>query len=123
VGSWWRERRRICWWVSKVPEERQLAAWLTDKALDFLGNIEGEEDPFFLYLSFSFPHAPALIPPGYEDFYDIENTEIEIPEFPMDAVLDEHSKPWEGLESWKSKTPKEREDSCTPLLHYLSFSG
>src|SRR3712207_5613323 len=55
--------------TSSIPPERHTEAWLTDKALEFLDGGRDEAKPFFLYLSFDFPHAPFNVPPGYEDLY------------------------------------------------------
>ena len=46
----------------------------TDWALELLGRYEGEQDPFFLYLSYQAPHDPLQAPPEtiekYEGAYD-----------------------------------------------------
>src|SRR5215210_2832024 len=67
--------------TSSVPPEKHSEAWLTEKALEFLDGGRDETKPFFLYLSFDFPHAPFNVPPGYEELYDLD----EIPPRPMPA--------------------------------------
>jgi len=54
---------------SSHPIEEHREGWATLKAIEFLDRNTGKENPFFCYLSLDFPHAPSLVPPGYEERY------------------------------------------------------
>ena len=45
--------------VARLAPAALTEAWLTDEALNFLENDRDGDRPFFLYLSFDFPHAPT----------------------------------------------------------------
>lgn len=49
-----------------------------DDAVDYLGEVADEEDPFFMYVSFSAPHDPRQAPQEYLDRYPLER--IALPE-------------------------------------------
>jgi arylsulfatase len=107
--------------TSSVPPERHTEAWLTDKALEFLDGGRDEAKPFFLYLSFDFPHAPFNVPPGYEELYDLE----EIPPRPAPpdgADLAGHAdEQWQSWGKWlRETTPLERRR--TTLRYYALCS-
>jgi len=107
--------------TSAVPPERHTEAWLTDEALEFLDGGRDETKPFFLYLSFDFPHAPFNVPPGYEELYDLE----EIPDRPappQGAELAGHAgAQWQHWEEWlRETTPLERRR--TTLRYYALCS-
>lgn len=107
--------------TSSVPPERHTEAWLTDKALEFLDGGRDEGRPFFLYLSFDFPHAPFNVPPGYEELYNLG----EIPPRPVspdEASPAGHAgKEWEPWGRWlRETTPRERRG--TTLRYYALCS-
>ena len=64
--------------TSQVPPDQHLESWLTRHAIDFLENQRDPERPFFLYLSYDFPHPGFNVPPGYED----GKTSKKIPDLP-----------------------------------------
>lgn len=89
--------------TSSVAAEGHTEAWLTDKALEFLEHDRDESRPFFLYLSFDFPHAGFNVPQGYEELYDLD----EIPDpfsSPQDVDLHRHVGEWKWREEWSSET-------------------
>ncbi|WP_434362590.1 sulfatase-like hydrolase/transferase [Parasalinivibrio latis] len=49
-------------YLSTLPLEYHNSVWTTKSALDFLDNVEGSEDPFFLFVSYQDPHHPHAIP-------------------------------------------------------------
>ena len=101
--------------TSSVPPEKHTEAWLTDEALDFLENDRDDSRPFFLYLSFDFPHASFNVPPGYEELYDIEDMPPPT-EPPEGADLSGHTDPWQW-EEWIASTTEE-ERRRTTLRYY-----
>jgi arylsulfatase len=106
--------------TSSVPPGRHAEAWLTDKALEFLDARE-EAKPFFLYLSFDFPHAPFNVPPGYEDLYDLDEIPPR-PSPPEGADLAGHAgAQWKRWGEWlRETTPLERRR--TTLRYYALCS-
>ena len=102
--------------TSTVPAELHHEAWLTDRAIDWLDQRRADpaanERPFFLYLSFDAPHPGFVVPPGYEDRYDL----ADIPDRPLAEDLDavpDHAfmslEPMKQLkEQWKRKSPEQR---------------
>jgi arylsulfatase A-like enzyme len=107
--------------TSSVPPERHTEAWLTDKALEFLGGGRDEGRPFFLYLSFDYPHAPFNVPPGYEASYDLEEIPPP-PEAPTGANLDGHAgREWKRWEQWLRETSAQERRMST-LRYYALCS-
>jgi len=107
--------------TSSVPPERHSEAWLTDKALEFLGGGRDEERPFFLYLSFDYPHPPFNVPPGYEALYDLEEIPAS-PKVPAGARLAGHAGArWKHWDEWLRET-SERERRMSTLRYYALCS-
>ncbi len=90
--------------TSSVPPERHTEAWLTDEALDFLSDGRDREKPFFVYLSFDYPHAPFNVPPGYESLYDLHEMP-DPPEATAGADLSGHAgEEWDLWGAWLRET-------------------
>jgi arylsulfatase A-like enzyme len=90
--------------TSSVPPEEHTEAWLTEKALEFLGSRREEGKPFFLYLSFDFPHAPFNVPPGYEELYNLDEIPPR-PEPPDGTNLTGHAgAQWMYWKKWLRET-------------------
>jgi len=107
--------------TSSVPPEKHSEAWLTDKALEFLGGGRDEGSPFFLYLSFDYPHAPFNVPPGYEALYDLEEMPAP-PEVPAGASLAGHAgAQWKHWDRWLRET-SERGRRMSTLRYYALCS-
>ncbi|MDQ3590511.1 MAG: sulfatase-like hydrolase/transferase [Actinomycetota bacterium] len=108
--------------TSSVPPQEHIEAWLTDKALDFLDGGREEGKPFFVYLSFDFPHAPFNVPPGYEELYDIDEIPPR-PTPPEGADLAGHAgEEWWGWEEWlRETTPLERRRSTLRYYALCSY--
>jgi arylsulfatase len=107
--------------TSSVPPERHTEAWLTDKALEFLDSGRDEGRPFFLYLSFDFPHAPFNVPPGYEALYDLDEIP-DPPTVPSGADLSGHAgAEWKRWEEWLEHT-SEQERRMSTLRYYALCS-
>ena len=107
--------------TSSVPPGRHTEAWLTDKALAFLDGGRDEAKPFFLYLSFDFPHGPLNVPPGYEELYDLAEIPAR-PAPPDGADLAGHAgAEWQYWGEWlRETTPTERRR--TTLRYYALCS-
>jgi arylsulfatase A-like enzyme len=107
--------------TSAVPPERHTEAWLTDKALEFLDGGRDEGRPFFLYLSFDFPHAPFNVPPGYEELYDLEEIP-DPPSAPAGADLSGHAGgEWKLWDQWVQATSAQERRMST-LRYYALCS-
>jgi arylsulfatase A-like enzyme len=103
--------------ISSVPAAHHMESWLTRQAIDFLENGRDAERPWFLYLSFGFPHPPFNVPPGYEALYNIED--IEVPEQP-EVNLDGHS-PRHGDDVWPQLSNAERRLSTLRYYALCSY--
>lgn len=57
-------------WKSALPAELHYTSWTADRAIEFLHNRQQDEDPFFLWCSFSDPHHPYGPPAPYDSLYD-----------------------------------------------------
>jgi arylsulfatase len=107
--------------TSSVPPERHTEAWLTDKALEFLDGGRDEGRPFFLYLSFDYPHAPFNVPPGYEALYDLDEIP-DPPTVPSGTDLSGHAgAKWKRWEEWLEQT-SEQERRMSTLRYYALCS-
>ena len=53
-------------------EERYVTDVITDDALEYLDSRAGEEQPFYLHVAYTAPHAPWLgnHPKAYTDLYE-----------------------------------------------------
>jgi arylsulfatase A-like enzyme len=107
--------------TSAVPPERHVEAWLTDKALEFLDGGRDEGKPFFLYLSFDYPHAPFNVPPGYEALYEPGKVP-DPPEVPAGMDLSGHAgAEWKRWQEWTSETSVQERRMST-LRYYALCS-
>lgn len=59
--------------TSALPEGDHRDGWVTEKCLDYIMGRQ-DERPLFLYLSFLKPHAGHNVPEGFEDQYNLEET-------------------------------------------------
>lgn len=62
---------------SKIPEHLQNEVWTADAAIDFLGQCEQSEQPFFLWCSFQRPHCPHTPPDTFDSLYDPEEVPVD----------------------------------------------
>ncbi len=98
---------------------------LTDSALDYLKNREGE-DPFYLYLAYLAPHDPRTMPDKFKDMYDPEK--ITLPEncanehpflFGVETIRDEELCPYPRTEASLKKELAEYYGMISHLDHEL----
>jgi arylsulfatase A-like enzyme len=54
---------------SPFPEEHHQTTWITDRAIDYLGERPADR-PFFLWVSYVHPHHPFNPPAPYDTLYD-----------------------------------------------------
>lgn len=66
--------------VSRLAEKDHTITWTADRAVDFLAAARADQTPFFLWCSFSPPHAPHTPTDEYDALYN-----------PTDVPLD-----WDG---------------------------
>jgi len=57
--------------ASAFPEEHHQTTWITDRAIDYLGQHPAER-PFFLWVSYVHPHHPFNPPVPYDAIYSPE---------------------------------------------------
>ncbi len=82
--------------------------WLTTKAIESLRRAQNRDQPWHVYLSFDYPHAPLAVPREFEDLYCLD----EIPDVsrpPPD--LHRHYNMWhsdEIVDSWRALPEREQ---------------
>ena len=62
-----------------IPEELYPTAFIRDRAIDYLKGREGEDQPFFTFISFPDPHHPFNPPGKYWDMYSPDDFEVTLP--------------------------------------------
>ena len=65
-------------WRTAVPEELYSTTWIAERSNTWLTERAGDDEPFFLQMSFPDPHHPFTPPGSYWDMY--EPAEIEFPD-------------------------------------------
>lgn len=106
--------------TSHLSPDRQREGWLTRKALEYLEERGHAETPFFLYLSFDFPHAALNVPAEYEAMYSLDD--IELPEKPdsLDQLNDHYIQP-RNVEEWRAwREDFTEEDQKRGILRYYA---
>ncbi|MEV7604802.1 sulfatase-like hydrolase/transferase [Paenarthrobacter sp. NPDC089322] len=53
-----------------VPAEAHPTSYVSEKAIEHLKDAAGQDQPFFMFVSFPDPHHPFSPPAGYADLYD-----------------------------------------------------
>jgi len=107
--------------TSRLSPDRQREGWLTHHALQFLDGRGEDDAPFFLYLSFDFPHAALNVPEKYEEIYDIGD--IKLPECPVPLEkLDDHYVQPRNVEEWRAwrEDFSEEEQKRSVLRYYAA---
>ena len=67
IRSGWRLRNSV--FPARVAEEHSETTYLTNRAIDFLGQQEGDK-PWCLHLSYIKPHWPLIAPAPYHELYN-----------------------------------------------------
>jgi len=93
-----------------VPEELYPTAFIRDRAIDYLSERAGEDDPFFLFVSFPDPHHPFNPPGRYWDMYRPEQFEVMLP-------YQAHRNPTPPLQF----LDRQRREGATPLTAQTAF--
>lgn len=57
-------------WKSALPADLHVTTWIADRAIAFLQRERRDDQPFFLWCSFTDPHHPYCPPAPYDDLYD-----------------------------------------------------
>lgn len=73
---------------TKIPlkDGTYVNEFFTEQAIEFIGN--NSDQPFFLYVSFTLPHAELVVQPRYLDQYlDVEGNSVFAPEKPQPEGL------------------------------------
>ena len=55
--------------VDELPDDFYSSSWYTDQLISYIESADGDEAPFFAYLSFTAPHNPLHVPREYIDKY------------------------------------------------------
>ncbi len=71
-------------WRSAIPAEHHYNSWITDQAVNFLQGNQGENNPYFLFVSYPDPHHPFDPPAEYADRYDPD--EMPLPQVASDEL-------------------------------------
>ena len=62
-----------------IPEEFYPTRYVGDRAVEWLNDREGNNDPFFTYVSFPDPHHPFNPPGKYWDMYHPDQFDVPLP--------------------------------------------
>ena len=87
--------------TSSMSPEQQKEGWLTKQALQYLEERGKCKNPFFMYLSFDFPHAALNVPKEYEERYNIEDIKLPEDSVPI-SELDDHYLQPRNVEEWET---------------------
>ena len=83
-----------------IPEDLYPTAYVRDRAIDYLRARQGEDQPFFAFVSFPDPHHPFNPPGKYWDMYSPDDFEVSLP-------FEAHRNPPPPMqflyENWKNK--------------------
>jgi arylsulfatase A-like enzyme len=89
---------------------RMREHWLTTKAIESIDKAAGAKQPWHVYLSFDFPHAPLAVPREFENLYSLDDIpDVSLP--PEGAALERHYNMWhsdEIMEKWTALPERER---------------
>jgi len=81
-----------------IPEALYPTAYVRDRAIDYLVSREGNDEPFFSFVSFPDPHHPFNPPGKYWDMYSPDQFDVSLP-------YDAHKNPTKPMrwlhENWK----------------------
>ena len=61
-----------------IPQESYPTAFIRDRAIDYLMNRDGRDQPFYAFVSFPDPHHPFNPPGKYWDMYNPEDFELPV---------------------------------------------
>ncbi|MEF9959280.1 MAG: sulfatase-like hydrolase/transferase [Niameybacter sp.] len=87
-----------------LPEGKYLTDHITDKAMDFLETQKNKEEPFYLSVHYTAPHAPWDKSEHPEEFYSLyENC-------PFESVEDEEGHPWGPYHSHTKEQMKQAKE-------------
>ncbi len=81
------ENRGASWRPARYAAEHTEAAFLTGRALEWLGQPERQREPWFAHISYIGPHPPYLAPVPYNDMFD----PADVPEPVRAATIAEES--------------------------------
>ncbi len=102
---------------SHLPEHLHATHWTVSEAVKFIERRD-PTCPFFLWLSFTRPHAPYDPPPVYFDMYK-DNPDIPMP--PMGDWAAEFDEPIASTTAWRGRAP-EAQVRRTRAAYYGSIS-
>ena len=107
--------------TSEIPPEKQKEGWFTKKAIDFLENRRDPDRPFFLYLSFDFPHAGLNVPKGYEQLYNLEDFRVPVLETEQAQLTDHYVQP-KNVKEWRRwREEFSEEDKKRTIMRYYAL--
>lgn len=55
--------------VEELPDDFYSSNWYTDRIIEYIDTDQGDDAPFFAFLSFTAPHNPLHVPQEYIDKY------------------------------------------------------
>lgn len=104
--------------TSPYTGEGMREHWLTTKGIETIEKLKHRDQPWHLFLSFDFPHAPLAVPQDFIDLYPLEELpDVEIPPQP----LERHYNMWHSdgiVEQWEKLPNLERRQI---LRHYYAL--
>lgn len=96
--------------TAPFPGDGMREHWLTTKGIGAIRQARTKDQPWHLYLSFDFPHAPLAVPEDYESLYSLDDIpDVSLP--PQGAGLPRHYNMWHSdriMEQWTALPERER---------------
>lgn len=108
---------------SAFPGEQHREGWYAEQAVRWVRRRGDDPRARLLYCSLDFPHAPQVVPPGWEDLYRIEDIPDRPILEPVDAVFDHHEyRGGEHRRAWKELDAGTRRRVTLRYYALCSFS-
>jgi len=70
MSAWLLRNSRL---EANVPEAHSETAYMTNRAMDFMQDAMGRDEPWLCHLSYIKPHWPYIVPAPYHDMYGPEH--------------------------------------------------
>lgn len=89
-----------------IPEHLYPTSFIRDRAIDWLGGVKGDDQPFFAFVSFPDPHHPFTPPGRFWDMYNPDDFEVRLPyeahRNPIPPLLWAHEQMLDGTQETQS---------------------
>ncbi len=70
LSAWLLKNSRL---PANIPEEHSETAYMTNRAIEFMGQAKQDDRPWVCHLSYIKPHWPYIVPSPYHEMYGVEH--------------------------------------------------